>query len=85
MLGAAPYCARESSRRREAARWGKQLAAQLQALGAYAERLDSELGAELWAHFGRYIFGPHTPGRADNQLNSLPPELIQAVVNAVKK
>jgi hypothetical protein len=85
VLGAAAYSARESSRHREAAQWGRQLVAQLRAIGAYADALDDDRQGELWAHFGRYVFGPHAPGRADNQLHSIPPELVEAVLNAAKK
>ena len=82
VLGAAAYSARESSRHREASQWGRQLAAQLQTITAYVDPLPTELKSALLARFGEYVFGPHSPGRVDNQLHTIPPEVLQSVSDA---
>ncbi len=83
LAGVAAYAARESSRHRETSQWASRLAAQLLSLGPFSERL-SEAGREkLWDSFGSYVFGPYA-GATENQLHTVPPELVRAMTDLVK-
>jgi hypothetical protein len=83
-LGFGAYCARESSRHRELAQWARRLAVQLKSVGAYTARLNDSSRLTLLAEFGRYIFGPHQPGKDDNQVQPVPPEIWKAVADVIR-
>lgn len=83
--GLAAYSARESSRHRESAHWADRISAQLTTIGAYAEKLSPTASDDLWGKFGSYIFGSSAPEIAsENQLNTVPPELLKALTDLVK-
>lgn len=85
LLAFAAYCARESSRHREASRWAGRLAVQLKSVSAYCNRLDDDDRRKLLTAFGHYVFGPHaSDGVHENQLNTVPPELWSALSEAVR-
>ena len=83
-FGLAAYCARESSRHRELAQWARRIAVQLKSVGAYTARLDDVSRLSLLSQFGSYVFGPHHPGRDDNQIQPIPPELWKALADVIR-
>jgi hypothetical protein len=83
-LGFGAYCARESSRHRELAQWARRLAVQLKSVGAFTARLDDDSRLTLLAQFGSYVFGPHQPGKDDNQVQPVPPEIWKAVADLIR-
>lgn len=82
--GLAAYAARESSRRREEAARARLLQTQLQTINAYRAQLSAEHSEELVMQFGRYLYGPYSrPG--DNPLHAVPPGVLDAVLQALKR
>jgi hypothetical protein len=84
-LAFSAYSARESSRHREIAHWAHRLAVQLKSVGAYTARLDESSRKTLLAQFGGYVFGPHPMGTDDNQMQTIPPEILSAIADVIRK
>ncbi|MBA8793670.1 hypothetical protein FHX74_001275 [Friedmanniella endophytica] len=82
-LGLAAYCSREASRHRQASQWAGRLAVQLKSVGAFTGRLSNESRDAVLTSFGHYVFGPHSVSD-DNQIQSVPPEIVKAVADAIK-
>lgn len=82
--GVAAYGARESSRHRESSQWARRVSAQLKAIGPYVDRLPEAEQNALWSGFGKYIFGPYAASPVENQLQTVPPEILKALTDLVK-
>ena len=75
----AAYLARESTRHREAARWGRERAIAMQTMPAYTAEFEEDDRRVLWQVLGIRVFGLTPDGNTVAPEPSLPEELLGTV------
>jgi hypothetical protein len=81
LAGLAAYLARESTKHRDAARWGRERAIALHTMPAYTAELDQDDRRVLWQLLGNRVFGL----TADQVVDGSAPSLLDELLGTVQK